>query len=48
MPHVDFIDELVILCITAVGVILLFRKINLPPIIGLIASGVLLGPMGWV
>lgn len=46
MPHVDFIDELVILCITAVGVILLFRKINLPPIIGLIASGVLLGPMG--
>lgn len=45
MPHLEFVDELVVLCITAVAVILLFRKINLPPIIGLIAAGVILGPM---
>lgn len=46
METFDFLDELVIICTAAVAVILVFNRFRIPPIIGLIATGILLGPSG--
>jgi len=41
----EFLDELVIVCGAAVFVTLLFQRIRVPVVIGMIATGILLGPM---
>ena len=47
MHAFDFLDELALLCVAALVVIRIFRQVNLPPIIGLIVTGLLLGPTGF-
>lgn len=47
MHGFEFLDEIVLLCLVAVGVIIAFNRIKLPPIIGLIATGLLVGPSGF-
>lgn len=47
MHHFPFLDALVIICGAAVAVILVFQRLRIPPIIGLIATGILLGPTGF-
>lgn len=47
MHGFEFLDELVLLSLAAVVVILAFNRIKLPPIIGLIATGLILGPTGF-
>ena len=42
-----FLDELVFLSLAAVVVILVFKRFRLPPIIGLIATGIIAGPTGF-
>lgn len=46
MHGFEFLDEIVLLCVVAVGVIILFNRVKLPPVIGLITTGLLLGPSG--
>ncbi|MCU0330115.1 MAG: cation:proton antiporter [Candidatus Kapabacteria bacterium] len=46
MHHFDFLDDIVLLCAAAVAVILVFQRFRIPPIIGLITTGILLGPSG--
>lgn len=46
MHGFEFLDEIVLLCAAALGVILLFQRVKLPPVIGLIVTGLLLGPSG--
>lgn len=46
MHAFEFLDELALLCLAALVVIRLFRQVSLPPIIGLIATGLILGPSG--
>lgn len=46
MHSFDFIDELVLLCVAATVVIVLFRRLRMPPIIGLIVTGLIVGPSG--
>ena len=46
MHAFDFLDEIALLCLAALVVIRVFRQVNLPPIIGLIVTGLLLGPSG--
>jgi CPA2 family monovalent cation:H+ antiporter-2 len=47
MHGFEFLDEIVLLCVVAVAVIVLFNRIRIPPIIGLIVTGLLLGPSGF-
>jgi monovalent cation:H+ antiporter-2, CPA2 family len=46
MHGFEFLDELVLLFLVAVAVIIVFNRFKLPPIIGLIATGLLVGPSG--
>ncbi|MBS1560265.1 MAG: cation:proton antiporter [Bacteroidetes bacterium] len=46
MHSFDFLDELVLLCVAATIIIVLFRRLRMPPIIGLIVTGLILGPSG--
>jgi len=46
MHSFDFLDELVLLCVAATVVIVLFRRLRMPPIIGLIVTGLIVGPSG--
>ncbi len=46
MHGFDFLDDLVLLSVAAVLVILLFQRLRLPPIVGLIVTGLLVGPSG--
>ncbi len=47
MHHFEFLGDLVLIAAVALGVVLLFQKIKLPPVVGLIATGVLLGQSGF-
>ncbi|MBU3678013.1 MAG: sodium:proton exchanger [Candidatus Kapabacteria bacterium] len=47
MHAFDFLDELALLCLAALVVLRVFRQIHLPPVIGLIVTGLLLGPTGF-
>lgn len=47
MHGFEFLDELVILCLAAVIVILVFKRFQLPPVVGLIVTGILAGPTGF-
>lgn len=47
MHAFEFLDELALLCLAALVVIRVFRQIKLPPVIGLIVTGLLLGPTGF-
>lgn len=47
MHGFEFLEELVLLSLAAVIVILVFKRFHLPPIIGLIATGILAGPSGF-
>lgn len=47
MHGFDLLDELVLLCVVAVCVILVFKRFRLPPIVGLIVTGILAGPTGF-
>ncbi len=47
MHSFPFLDELVLLSLVAVLVILVFQKLKLPPVIGLIVTGLMLGPAGF-
>ncbi|MBU3699862.1 MAG: sodium:proton exchanger [Candidatus Kapabacteria bacterium] len=47
MHAFDFLDEIALLCLAALVVLRVFRQINLPPVIGLIVTGLLLGPTGF-
>jgi len=46
MHHFDFLDELVIISAMAILVIIVFQRLRLPAVIGLIATGIILGPSG--
>jgi CPA2 family monovalent cation:H+ antiporter-2 len=47
MHAFEFLDEIALLCVAALVVLRVFRQINLPPVIGLIVTGLLLGPTGF-
>lgn len=46
MHHYQFLDEFVLLGLSAILIIILSRRFSLPPIIGLISTGIVLGPTG--
>lgn len=46
MHSFDFLDELVLLCVAATVVIVIFQRLRMPSVIGLIMTGLLLGPSG--
>lgn len=46
MHHFEFLDELVIISAMAILVIVVFQRLRLPAIVGLIATGLILGPSG--
>lgn len=46
MHTFDFLDELVIISAMAILVIVVFQRLRLPAVIGLIATGIILGPSG--
>jgi CPA2 family monovalent cation:H+ antiporter-2 len=47
MQHYDFLGELVLIGSLAIASILVFQKIRVPPVIGLIVTGIMLGPSGF-
>lgn len=47
MHTLEFLDELVLLCLAALAIITIFQRVKLPPIIGLIATGLIIGPSGF-
>ncbi len=47
MHGFEFLDEIVLLCFAGLAVILVFQRFRLPPIIGLITAGLLIGPSGF-
>ncbi|ABB23546.1 cation:proton antiporter [Pelodictyon luteolum] len=46
MHEFDFLGELVLIGAMAVAIILVFQRLKIPPVIGLIFTGILLGPSG--
>ncbi len=46
MHNVDFLGELVLIGALAIAIILIFQRLKIPPVIGLIFTGILLGPSG--
>ncbi len=46
MHSFPFLDELMLMSTAALLVILLFRRMKLPPVIGLIVTGLMMGPSG--
>ena len=46
MHEFDFLGELVLIGALAVAIILVFQRLKIPPVIGLIFTGILLGPSG--
>jgi len=47
MHDLDFLGELVLVGALAVAIILIFQRLKIPPVIGLIVTGILLGPSGF-
>jgi CPA2 family monovalent cation:H+ antiporter-2 len=47
MEGIEFLDDILALCLSAVLVVLVFRRFRIPPIIGLITTGIILGPTGF-
>ncbi len=47
MHDLDFLGELVLVGALAVAIILIFQRLKIPPVIGLIFTGILLGPSGF-
>ncbi|MEI6847502.1 MAG: cation:proton antiporter [Chlorobiaceae bacterium] len=46
MHDFDFLGELVLIGALAVAIILVFQRLKIPPVIGLIFTGILIGPSG--
>lgn len=46
MNDFDFLGELVLIGAMAIAIILIFQRLKIPPVIGLIFTGILLGPSG--
>ena len=46
MHEFDFLGELVLIGALAVAIILVFQKLKIPSVIGLIFTGILIGPSG--
>jgi len=46
MYNFDFLGELVLIGALAIAIILIFQQLKIPPVIGLIFTGILLGPTG--
>jgi CPA2 family monovalent cation:H+ antiporter-2 len=46
MHEFDFLGELVLIGALAVSIILIFQRLKIPPVIGLIFTGILFGPSG--
>ena len=46
MHEFDFLGELVLIGALAIAIILIFQRLRIPPVIGLIFTGILLGPSG--
>ena len=46
MHDFDFLGELVLIGAFAIAIILIFQRMKIPPVIGLIFTGILLGPSG--
>ncbi|MEI7748299.1 MAG: cation:proton antiporter [Chlorobiaceae bacterium] len=46
MHEFDFLGELVLIGALAVAIILIFQQLKIPPVIGLIFTGIILGPSG--
>ena len=47
MHHFEFLGELILIGSLAIGIILIFQKFKIPPVIGLIVTGIILGPFGF-
>ncbi|NTV46964.1 MAG: sodium:proton exchanger [Chlorobiales bacterium] len=47
MEHFDFLGELILIGSSAIAIILVFQKFKIPPVIGLIFTGIILGPSGF-
>jgi len=46
MHEFDFLGELVLIGALAIAIILIFQQLKIPPVIGLIFTGIILGPSG--
>ncbi|NTW68910.1 MAG: sodium:proton exchanger [Chlorobiaceae bacterium] len=46
MHDYDFLGELVLIGALAIAIILVFQRLKIPPVIGLIFTGILIGPSG--
>jgi CPA2 family monovalent cation:H+ antiporter-2 len=46
MHDFDFLGELVLIGALAIAIILVFQRLRIPPVIGLIFTGILIGPSG--
>jgi monovalent cation:H+ antiporter-2, CPA2 family len=46
MHDFDFLGELVLIGALAIAIILVFQRLKIPPVIGLIFTGILIGPSG--
>ncbi len=46
MHEFDFLGELVLIGVLAIAIILIFQRLRIPPVIGLIFTGIVLGPSG--
>ena len=46
MHEFDFLGQLVLIGALAVAIILVFQRLKIPPVIGLIFTGILFGPSG--
>lgn len=46
MPELNILSELVLLLAIIIVVIFIFRKINIPPLVGYLISGLIIGPYG--
>ena len=47
MPDVHLVEELLIVLSVTIAIVYLFQKMRVPPIVGFLLAGVVIGPGGW-
>ncbi|MBI3995141.1 MAG: cation:proton antiporter, partial [Nitrospirae bacterium] len=47
MPHIEFLQDLVIIFGFSILVVLVFQRLHLPSIIGFLMAGAMVGPYGF-
>src|SRR6266498_2895199 len=46
MPEIHFLEELLIVLGLTISIVFLFQKVRVPPIVGFLLAGVIIGPGG--